>query len=91
VRFDVGDRVRTQNRNSLGHTRLPAYLRGRDGEIVRRLGAFPLPDVRVSGSADAPKEELYTVRFAAAAVWGETAQEPDVCADLFAPYLERAE
>jgi hypothetical protein len=89
--FNVGDRVRTRNDNFEGHTRLPAYLRAREGRIERDLGAFPLPDVRALGDRNAPKETLYTVRFSAGAVWGTDAKAPDVCADLFEPYLERIE
>jgi nitrile hydratase len=91
MRFSVGDRVRTRNENPEGHTRLPTYLRAREGRIERELGAFPLPDARARGDRGAPKETLYTVRFAAEAVWGRDAKAPDICADLFEPYLEKVQ
>lgn len=86
--FELGDRVRTRLNNPEGHTRLPAYLRGRIGYIERVVGAFPFSDERASGRADAPAQTLYTVRFAGSDVWGRDAQDAVISADLFESYLE---
>jgi nitrile hydratase len=85
--FAVGQRVATRNHQPAGHTRLPAYARCRRGEIVRVHPAMVYPDDHAHGRGENP-QYLYTVRFAAAELWGEGA-EPDVHVhlDLFEPYL----
>ncbi|HLK24178.1 MAG TPA: nitrile hydratase subunit beta [Caulobacteraceae bacterium] len=83
--FEAGDRVRARNLNPLGHTRLPRYVRGREGRIERHHGTQIYPDV--AGEA----HPLYTVRFSARELWGPDASERDsVSLDLWEPYLERA-
>jgi nitrile hydratase subunit beta len=88
MRYSLGDRVRTRLNNPEGHTRLPAYLRGRVGRIERVVGAFPFADERASGRDDAAVQTLYTVCFAGSDVWGDDAQAATISADLFEPYLE---
>jgi nitrile hydratase subunit beta len=87
MRFNLGDRVRTRLNNPEGHTRLPAYLRGRSGRIERVIGAFPFADDRAVGRGSAA-QMLYTVRFAGSDVWGDDAQAATISADLFESYLE---
>ena len=88
--FAVGDRVRTRVMNPGGHTRLPAYLRGRPGTIVWDLGVLPFADARAAGDR-AAADHAYTVRFANADLWGPDAEPAGtVCADLYASYLEPA-
>lgn len=87
--FAVGDRVRARPIHPLGHTRLPRYLRGQIGEVVRLQGSHLLPDDRAEG-VETPVP-LYQVRFDAAAVFGPRVDQPtSLHADLFEPYLERA-
>jgi len=86
--FRCGDRVRTRLRNPEGHTRLPAYLRGRPGRVERIVGAFPFSDERATGNAGAPPQALYTICFAGRDVWGDDAQAETISADLFESYLE---
>jgi nitrile hydratase len=88
--FRAGDSVRARNINPLGHTRLPRYARGRLGTVVRSHGAHVFPDSNAHGKGEDPRP-LYTVRFSARDLWGETAEARDsVCLDLWEPYLERA-
>jgi nitrile hydratase len=87
-RYSIGDRVRARNMNPSGHTRLPRYLRGHSGEIVRVHGAHVFPDSRAHAKGDDP-QWLYTVRFSAREVWGDEAGPRDtISADLWEPYLE---
>ncbi len=89
--FAPGERVRTRVMNPAGHTRLPVYLRGRPGRIERVLGTLPFPDRRAAGAASAT-DMAYTVRFAAADVWGDDGDpRGSICADLFESYLEASE
>ncbi len=87
----VGDAVVTSSADPDGHHRLPRYLRGKHGTIEAAHGRYPLADLRATGMADAPREMLYTVAFAAREVWGADAEADDVIhADLWESYLARA-
>jgi nitrile hydratase len=86
--FAPGDLVRAKDHGISGHTRLPAYLRGRPGRIEALHGAHVLPDANARGEARA--EPLYTVAFEASALWPEAASRRDrVFLDLWESYLER--
>jgi nitrile hydratase len=87
-RFAVGQPVRTRALTTSGHTRLPAYARGRSGVIVRLHGGWVYPDSNAHGHGENP-EHLYCVRFEGAELWGEEAEPgQSVHLDLFDSYLE---
>ena len=89
-RFAEGDRVRARNLNPPGHTRLPRYVRGREGVVVARRGDHVFPDSNAHGHGEDP-QPLYTVRFTTRELWGPDASPRDsVCLDLWEPYLEPA-
>lgn len=88
ARFSPGDRVRARNINSLTHTRLPRYVRGRVGTIARIMGCHVYPDSNASGTGENP-QWLYSVRFAGPELWGqETDPGISVHVDAWEPYLE---
>jgi nitrile hydratase len=88
--YRIGDKVRTRNIHPTGHTRLPRYLRGHVGEIALVHGTHVFPDTNAHGLGENP-QPLYTVRFAASAIWGEARNPRDtVSADLWESYLEPA-
>ena len=70
-----------------GHTRLPAYARGRRGRIVALHGGWVFPDTNAHGRGETP-QHLYTVAFDGAELWGKFS-EPGLLVhlDLFEPYL----
>jgi nitrile hydratase subunit beta len=86
--FEAGDFVRARNLQPRGHTRLPAYLRGHVGEVVRCHGAHVFPDSNAHGFGEDP-QWLYCVRFAASALWNNGSGD-HMHADLWEPYLEPA-
>jgi nitrile hydratase subunit beta len=88
-RFAIGDRVRTRAMAPASHTRLPRYARRRTGTIVRQHGGHVFPDTNAHGRGEAPVH-LYTVRFAAAELWGPDTTAAAVMVDCFEPYLEPA-
>ena len=88
--FKVGDKVRARNIHPLGHTRLPRYARGKLGSIARDHGVHVFPDSRAHFLGE-KAQHLYSVRFAARELWGETAAAHDaVYLDLWDDYLESA-
>ena len=88
--FAVGQRIVTRNHQPAGHTRLPAYVRCRRGEIARVHPAMVFPDDHAHGRGENP-QYLYTVRFAAPELWGEGAEANTVVhVDLFESYLVAA-
>jgi len=90
ARFAPGDRVRTAAFATAGHTRLPAYARGRCGTVLAAHGAWVFPDSNAHGAGEAP-QHLYTVEFSGAALWGAAAEPgTSVTLDLFESYLEPA-
>ena len=92
ARFAVGDRVRTREPRSDGHTRLPAYLARRCGRIEAVHGECALADDRARGVGPAAMQPLYSVVFEGGEVWGPGAgRGVTIAADLWDAYLEPEE
>ena len=85
--FSPGDRVRADRTDPPHHTRLPRYARGATGTVVEQQGRYPLPDRRAR-QLPAEPEPVYTVRFAAAELFGEG--DHTVTIDLWESYLRPA-
>ena len=89
--FRVGDRVRAKNIHPATHTRLPRYVRGRNGIIERLHGCHVFPDTNALGEGENP-QWLYAVRFDARELWGPEADPMfKVSVDIWEPHLELAE
>jgi len=87
--FKVRQRVRARNINPLGHTRLPRYVRGKTGVIVRDHGVYLFPDTNAHSQGE-KRQHVYSIRFAATELWGDIASPRDsVYLDLWDDYLER--
>jgi nitrile hydratase beta subunit len=85
-RFKAGDRVTARNLNPSGHTRLPRYVRGKQGVIDRAHGTFVYPDTNAHGGGERP-QPLYSVRFSARELWGPAAGRGQLYIDLWEDYL----
>ena len=85
--FQTGDRVKTTRLSTEGHTRLPAYGRGKTGKITAVHGLWPLPDF-TAHFAGGRQAWLYTVSFAASALYLEGDDDVVIHLDLFESYLE---
>ena len=86
-RFAPGDPVRTREMHPHGHTRLPRYARGKRGVIHRCHGIHVFPDTNAHGQGEQP-QPLYSVRFDARELWGESAEPNQVVhIDLWESYL----
>jgi len=91
ARFGIGDRVLARNMHPRGHTRLPRYVRGHVGTVVRVHGAHVFPDQHVTKMLppfDEDPQYLYTVVFDAQTLWGDAADaNAQVSVDAWEPYL----
>jgi nitrile hydratase len=95
ARHAVGDRVRALNRHPAGHTRLPRYVRGHVGTVVREHGAHVWADRHAVSAPGRPFDEapqwLYTVAFDGRELWGDDAEPgTSVSVDAWESYLEPA-
>jgi nitrile hydratase beta subunit len=86
----VGDRVVVRDIRTAGHSRCPAYVRGRTGEVVRVDEVASVPDIEAHQD-DRRYEAVVCVRFSSRELWGEGAEDAAIHVDLWACYLERAE
>jgi nitrile hydratase subunit beta len=87
-RFRPGDRVVAKNQHVKDHTRLPRYVRGRQGVIHRVHGDYDFPDTKAHGRGAHPCP-VYSVRFAARELWGDAASPRDsLYIDLWENYLD---
>jgi nitrile hydratase subunit beta len=89
-KFHAGQRVRARNVNPTAHTRMPRYVRGKQGTIARDHGVFVFNDSMVQGLGDNP-QHVYSVRFAARELWGgDAAAHDSVYVALWDDHLETA-
>lgn len=91
ARFTVGQCVRTRSNPVPHHSRLPGYVRGKQGVIEKVHGAHVFPDTNSQGLGEQP-QWLYMVVFNERELWGEQAapQRLKVSVDAWEPYLEPA-
>ena len=88
-RFAVGDRVRTAQPPP-AHAHPAPPLRPRQGRHGRARARLPRLPRQPRASAPEDPQWLYTVRFSAHELWGQTTTRPRSRIDAFEPYLERA-
>jgi nitrile hydratase len=89
VTFSVGDTIRVRNLHPPGHTRLPRYVRGKQGVISRYYGMYDFQDAMPAGQADGAPQPLYAVRFSGRELWGDTCEpNSSVYIDMWERYLE---
>ncbi|MDX8352258.1 SH3-like domain-containing protein [Cognatiyoonia sp. IB215182] len=72
-----------------GHVRTPSYLRGKVGQVERRLGSFANPEQLAYG-LPAEKLPLLRVRFTMTEIWGAEAAQPDdtIDVEIYSHWLE---
>lgn len=85
--FEAGQQVRVRDLHKSGHTRMPAYVRGRTGVVEARRPAAVLPDSTAHFVGE-DAQHVYTVRFDSTELWGPDAEPATVLIDLFESYLE---
>jgi nitrile hydratase len=86
--FAVGDKIIAKNLHPAGHIRLPRYVRGKQGEIVRSHGSFAMDD-RIAHHLSPDPQHVYSVRFSARELWGPNASQKDALyIDLWESYID---
>lgn len=89
-RFALGDAVRARNEHPEGHTRMPRYVRGHVGTIVKLHGPHLFQDELPAGTEVGP-QHLYTVGFYARELWGSRGHDNDtIHVELWEYHLEAA-
>jgi nitrile hydratase len=86
-RFQPGELVRVGNPVTSGHTRVPRYLRRQVGRVERVAFAWPNPGESAETGVYGQPELVYTVAFAAADLFGASADH-SLTADLGESDLE---
>lgn len=84
--FKKGDEVVTSAVVKPGHTRLPAYARGKVGRVLQCHAGWVFPDTNAHGEGEQP-QNLYSVEFSGQTLWGDSSEAMTLCLDLFEPYL----
>ena len=86
--FAVDDRVRVKADAPLGgHTRMPAYVRGRTGVVSALRPAQVLPDSAAHFQGEAP-EHVYSVEFDSHELWGLEGEQFSLTIDMYESYVE---
>jgi nitrile hydratase len=88
-RFAAGDRVQAKRFDPPGHTRLPHYVMGHQGEVIAVEPAQVLPDTHAHFQGE-NAQWVYTVRFDSHELFGPDADRFGLNIDLYEDYLEAA-
>ena len=88
-RFEVGELVLAPETHQKGHTRLPAYVAGKQGRIVAIHPAEVLPDSSAHGLGARP-QHVYCVGYDGEVLWGSQSEKSiKIHVDLYENYLSR--
>jgi nitrile hydratase len=88
--FNAGDRVVVRDIEPVGSAHLPLFVRGKTGIVDRRLPDMALHDAP-GAAEEGAGQAVYSVRFAARALWGSDAPPKDsVTFSIWRGYLQPA-
>jgi len=92
-RFRTGERVRILAWPTIGHSRVPRYVRGAVGCIERVLRAFLIPEDDAFGRPNGRRRTLYRVRLTTRSLWPDHQGDDDdeVQIEIYEHWLETAE
>ncbi|MDA7727113.1 nitrile hydratase subunit beta [Pseudomonadales bacterium] len=89
-KFVIHAQIRTTHQSIPGHTRLPAYARGKTGTVIKHHGVWVFPDSNAHGEGEQP-QHLYTIAFRATDLWDDGEHGVQVSLDLFESYLHASD
>lgn len=88
AKFSVGDPVRVGDIHTAGHTRMPSYVRGKNGIVIHVAPRFSFPD-NAAHKNSFRKEHTYHVMFTHSELWNDGDSNTDtIVVDLWESYLE---
>jgi nitrile hydratase subunit beta len=92
ARWRVGQVLRVLPISRPGHSRVPGFLEGRHGTVVRDWGDFPNPEALARGDTTAPPVPVYLLAFEPTALWADAPVQPGdrVLVDVYGPNLAAA-
>ena len=71
-KFKTGERVRIANPSTIGHTRVPTYVRGKIGIVERELDDYLIPEDEAFGRHPKGRiKPLYRIRIQMSDLWPE--------------------
>jgi len=88
-RWVPGERLRVLPVLQPGHSRVPGFLQGRVGTVVRDWGDFRDPRAAARGEPDPPRVPVYLLVFDPSALWPDAPAWPGdrVLVDVYGPAL----
>lgn len=89
-RFEVGQRVTVRTEFPRGHVRVPGYVKGKSGTLIRKGHRLPFPG-QAGHREEADLERTWLVQFDRSDLWPETADRGSLTVDLWDSYLEPAD
>lgn len=91
-KFETGDWLIVETRETLGHMRAPAYLRGKRCEVVKVYGAYRDPERLAYHQPGLPPQVLYKVRFRQRDLWAsyDGPNSDHLEADIYENWLQPA-
>jgi Nitrile hydratase beta subunit len=90
-KFREGDQIVAANINPVTHTRLPSYIRGKPGLVVKDHGVFVFPDTNSVRKGETA-QHVYSVEFKATDLWGADVNPRDkLYIDLWETYMHPAQ
>ena len=88
ARYAQGQKVQVRKLQADHHTRLPAYVLGKEGVVEQIRGVHVFADAHAQELGEQP-QWLYAVAFDGGELWGDAGSPGvQVCIDAFEPYLE---
>ena len=91
TRWTPGQTLRVLSPPAPGHHRVPGFIEGHRGVVVRDWGDFPDPCALAQGRRDAPPIPVYLLAFEPRALWPDAPAAPGdrVLVDVHGPWLAR--
>ncbi|MFJ3522713.1 nitrile hydratase subunit beta [Pseudomonas sp. NPDC090203] len=85
--FKVGDQVRVITAPPPGHIRIPGYVQGKTGVVLKVTAPVPFPGEAGHG-LKVREQPTYHVKFNSEEIWGEVVDGSSVVVDLWESYLD---
>ncbi len=88
-KWQPGQTLMVRQSTTVGHNRVPGFIQGRCGTVVRCWGDFPNPEARARRDLDAPLVPVYLMAFDPKTIWFDEIidQRDRILVDVYGPNL----